>query len=280
MALALVSVVWLLLYAPGQRGLVNAWLSGLSFGAWEAGNNQSLLSNPWTALPAIMLLSIWQGLGFQTVILLAGLQGSGKTTTAAKLAKRLTREGRQPLLAALDVYRPAAIDQLETLGRQVKVPVFADREEKNVAKLAKRALEQATRDRHRAVILDTAGRLQIDADLVRGQAHALGRALAGEHVVHRLGEVLEVPLRAQPVTPSGTCHVVPPTGTSSGRAEVIRVWVSSGRAVARALARSGSSSENTSSSNNTGGSPTANATARWAASFTAKAMVLCSPCDP
>jgi signal recognition particle subunit SRP54 len=101
-----------------------------------------------------------------TVILLAGLQGSGKTTTAAKLAKRLTREGRQPLLAALDVYRPAAIDQLETLGRQVNVPVFADRSEKDVGKLAKRALEQATRDRHRALILDTAGRLQIDADLM------------------------------------------------------------------------------------------------------------------
>jgi signal recognition particle subunit SRP54 len=101
-----------------------------------------------------------------TVIVLAGLQGSGKTTTAAKLAKRLAREGRQPLLAALDVYRPAAIDQLETLGRQVNVPVFADRDEKNVAKLAKRALEQATRNRHRALILDTAGRLQIDADLM------------------------------------------------------------------------------------------------------------------
>jgi signal recognition particle subunit SRP54 len=101
-----------------------------------------------------------------TVILLAGLQGSGKTTTAAKLAKRLAREGRQPLLAALDVYRPAAIDQLETLGRQVNVPVFSDRGEKNVGKLAKRALDQATRDRHRALILDTAGRLQIDAELM------------------------------------------------------------------------------------------------------------------
>ncbi|MEX0907181.1 MAG: signal recognition particle protein [Gemmatimonadota bacterium] len=101
-----------------------------------------------------------------TVILLAGLQGSGKTTTAAKLAKRLAREGRQPLLAALDVYRPAAIDQLETLGRQVNVPVFSDRSEKNVAKLAKRALEQATKDRHRTLILDTAGRLQVDAELM------------------------------------------------------------------------------------------------------------------
>src|SRR5690348_11550797 len=70
-----------------------------------------------------------------TVILLAGLQGSGKTTTAAKLAKRMLREGRNPLLAALDVNRPAAIDQLETLGKQIKVPVFSDRGEKDVAKL-------------------------------------------------------------------------------------------------------------------------------------------------
>ena len=101
-----------------------------------------------------------------TVILLVGLQGSGKTTTAAKLAKRLAREGRQPMLAALDVYRPAAIDQLETLGRQVQVPVFADREESNVAKLARKALEAATAARHRALILDTAGRLQIDAEMM------------------------------------------------------------------------------------------------------------------
>ena len=101
-----------------------------------------------------------------TVILMVGLQGSGKTTTAAKLAKRLAREGRQPMLAALDIYRPAAIDQLETLGRQVQVPVFADREESNVAKLARKALEAATAARHRALILDTAGRLQIDAEMM------------------------------------------------------------------------------------------------------------------
>jgi signal recognition particle subunit SRP54 len=101
-----------------------------------------------------------------TVILLAGLQGSGKTTTAAKLAKRLAREGRQPLLAALDVYRPAAIDQLETLGGQVGVPVFANRGETNVAKLAAQALDRARSDRHRALILDTAGRLQIDESLM------------------------------------------------------------------------------------------------------------------
>ena len=102
-----------------------------------------------------------------TVILLAGLQGSGKTTTAAKLAKRLKREGREPMLAALDVQRPAAIDQLETLGRQVSVPVYSDRSEKDVGKLAKAALEAATRGRHRALILDTAGRLQIDDALMQ-----------------------------------------------------------------------------------------------------------------
>jgi signal recognition particle subunit SRP54 len=101
-----------------------------------------------------------------TVVMLVGLQGSGKTTTAAKLAKRFQREGRQPAMAALDPYRPAAIDQLETLGKQINVPVFADRQQKDVAKLAAWALEQAKAGRHRALILDTAGRLQIDADLM------------------------------------------------------------------------------------------------------------------
>lgn len=101
-----------------------------------------------------------------TVILLVGLQGSGKTTTAAKLAKRLAREGRAPLLAALDANRPAAIDQLETLGEQVGVPVFADRGQRDVTKLAAAAVERATRERNRAIIMDTAGRLQIDGELM------------------------------------------------------------------------------------------------------------------
>ncbi len=101
-----------------------------------------------------------------TIVLLVGLQGSGKTTTAAKLAKRLEREGKKPLLAALDVYRPAAIEQLEQLGRQISVPVFADRKEKDVAALARRAVERAESERRRAVVLDTAGRLQIDEALM------------------------------------------------------------------------------------------------------------------
>ena len=101
-----------------------------------------------------------------TVVMLVGLQGSGKTTTAAKLAKRMAREGRSPALAALDPYRPAAIDQLETLGKEIGVPVLADRSEKDVVRLARWAVEQARAARHRVVILDTAGRLQVDAELM------------------------------------------------------------------------------------------------------------------
>jgi signal recognition particle subunit SRP54 len=101
-----------------------------------------------------------------TVVMLVGLQGSGKTTTAAKLAKRMVREGRSPALAALDPYRPAAIDQLETLGKQIGVPVLADRSQHDVVNLAKWAVEEARTARNRAVILDTAGRLQIDAELM------------------------------------------------------------------------------------------------------------------
>src|SRR5690606_40764693 len=78
----------------------------------------------------------------------------------------LAREGRSPMLAALDVYRPAAIDQLETLGQQIGVPVYADRAERDVVALAKAALEAARRGRHRTLILDSAGRLQIDAELM------------------------------------------------------------------------------------------------------------------
>ncbi|HUF67357.1 MAG TPA: signal recognition particle protein [Longimicrobiales bacterium] len=101
-----------------------------------------------------------------TVVMLVGLQGSGKTTTAAKLAKRMVREGRSPALAALDPYRPAAIDQLETLGKEIGVPVLADRSEKDVVKLARWAVDEARAARHRVVILDTAGRLQVDAELM------------------------------------------------------------------------------------------------------------------
>lgn len=101
-----------------------------------------------------------------TVVMMVGLQGSGKTTTAAKLAARLQKESRQTRLIACDVYRPAAIDQLETLGNQLGIPVYAERETKDVTRIARNGLDQARRARDRVVIVDTAGRLQIDEDMM------------------------------------------------------------------------------------------------------------------
>ncbi|MHB1313617.1 MAG: signal recognition particle receptor subunit alpha, partial [Gemmatimonadaceae bacterium] len=101
-----------------------------------------------------------------TVVLMVGLQGSGKTTTAAKLARRLKGEGRQVRLIAADVYRPAAIDQLETLGKDLDIPVFADRTTTDVVKIARAGLEVSRRERDRVLIIDTAGRLQIDEDMM------------------------------------------------------------------------------------------------------------------
>ncbi len=102
-----------------------------------------------------------------TVIMMVGLQGSGKTTTAAKLALKLKGEGKQTRLIAADVYRPAAIDQLETLGKQLDVPVYSDRSTNDVVKIAKAGLDQSRRERDRVVIVDTAGRLQIDEDMMQ-----------------------------------------------------------------------------------------------------------------
>src|SRR5512141_3181708 len=101
-----------------------------------------------------------------TVVMMVGLQGSGKTTTAAKLARKLVGEGRPTRLVAADVYRPAAIDQLETLGRQLNVPVYADRTTQDVVKIAKAGIDDAKRARDRIVIIDTAGRLQIDEEMM------------------------------------------------------------------------------------------------------------------
>ncbi len=98
-------------------------------------------------------------------ILMVGLQGSGKTTSAAKLALRLKNEGRRPMLVAADLQRPAAIDQLETLGQRIDVPVYADRTSKP-RRLVKAALKEASKLGRDTVIIDTAGRLQIDQELM------------------------------------------------------------------------------------------------------------------
>jgi signal recognition particle subunit SRP54 len=101
-----------------------------------------------------------------TIVLMVGLQGSGKTTTAAKLARRLKNEGRPVRLVAADVYRPAAIDQLETLGQQLEIPVYADRDTQDVVRIARKGVDDARRARDRIVIVDTAGRLQIDDEMM------------------------------------------------------------------------------------------------------------------
>jgi signal recognition particle subunit SRP54 len=106
-----------------------------------------------------------------TVVMMVGLQGSGKTTTAAKLARKLRAEGRPTRLVAADVYRPAAIDQLETLGQQLGVPVYADRSTQDVVRIAKAGVDQAKRERDRVVIVDTAGRLQIDEEMMNELRH-------------------------------------------------------------------------------------------------------------
>ena len=101
-----------------------------------------------------------------TVILLVGLQGSGKTTTAAKLARRLKLEQKAPALVAADIYRPAAAEQLEQLGAQIGVPVFGQRATGNVVTLVQQALREVESARARTAIVDTAGRLQIDAEMM------------------------------------------------------------------------------------------------------------------
>ena len=102
-----------------------------------------------------------------TTIMLTGLQGSGKTTTCGKLGKRLLDSGRKPMFVAADLQRPAAIDQLEILGKQLGVPVFVDRECKDPVDVCKRALKQAKDLDVNVVILDTAGRLHVDDDLMK-----------------------------------------------------------------------------------------------------------------
>ena len=117
-----------------------------------------------------------------SVIMMVGLQGSGKTTTAAKLAKRLEREGRQVMLAACDLQRPAAIEQLDTLGKRIGVPVHAGQFGSDPVATARAAVEEARRRRRAVLVVDTAGRLQIDEPLM-GELGRLKRELAPQEIL-------------------------------------------------------------------------------------------------
>ncbi|CDA92241.1 signal recognition particle protein [Firmicutes bacterium CAG:238] len=101
-----------------------------------------------------------------TVLLMVGLQGTGKTTTCGKLAAYLKKHGKKPMLAACDIYRPAAIDQLEVVGKSVDVPVFTDRVNNKAEDIALKARKEAERRGYDVLIVDTAGRLQIDSELM------------------------------------------------------------------------------------------------------------------
>ena len=101
-----------------------------------------------------------------TTLLMVGLQGTGKTTTCGKLAAYLKKNGKKPMLAACDIYRPAAIDQLEVVGKTVDVPVFTDRGNKVAEDIALKAKNEAERRGYDVLIVDTAGRLQIDQELM------------------------------------------------------------------------------------------------------------------
>ena len=104
--------------------------------------------------------------GHPNIIMMLGLQGSGKTTSSAKLAVKLKQEGRNPLLVACDVYRPAAITQLKTLGSQIDVQVYTEDENTNVQDIVSHAIDYAKNNGFNTLILDTAGRLQIDTDMM------------------------------------------------------------------------------------------------------------------
>ena len=102
-----------------------------------------------------------------TIIMLVGLQGSGKTTTAGKLANLFRKQGKKPLLVACDIYRPAAIKQLQVVGAQLNIPVFSNEQSKDVVHIAKQAISVAISKLNDVIILDTAGRLQIDQELMQ-----------------------------------------------------------------------------------------------------------------
>lgn len=114
--------------------------------------------------------------GDPAVVLISGLQGSGKTTFSGKFASYLKKQGRQVLLVACDIYRPAAIDQLKVLGEQIGVEVYAEPENKNALEIANRALDYAKKNGKKIVIVDTAGRLAVDEQMMK-EIEALKKAL-------------------------------------------------------------------------------------------------------
>lgn len=117
-----------------------------------------------------------------SVIMLVGLQGSGKTTFAAKLAKYLKSKGKNPLLAACDVYRPAAIEQLKILGKQAGIPVYSNENEKDPLKISKEAVEHAKQNARDVLIIDTAGRLAIDEEMMN-EVSRIKSELAPEEIL-------------------------------------------------------------------------------------------------
>lgn len=120
--------------------------------------------------------------GDPAVILISGLQGSGKTTFTGKLAKLLKSQGKQVMLAACDIYRPAAITQLQVLGEQIDVEVYAEPENKNAVKIAEAAIKHAKKTGKKIVIVDTAGRLAVDEKMM-GEIEELKKALNRKSVV-------------------------------------------------------------------------------------------------
>jgi signal recognition particle subunit SRP54 len=114
------------------------------------------------------------------VIMMAGVQGSGKTTACAKLARMYKEKGKRPLLVAADLWRPAAVEQLMTLGSEIDVPVVSDG--KDAVKVAKAGVKQAAREGFDVVIVDTAGRLHVDADMMR-EARRVKDAISPHHVL-------------------------------------------------------------------------------------------------
>ena len=134
-------------------------------------------------------------------VLMVGLHGAGKTTTSAKLAKRMAKNGRTPMLVACDVYRPAAIDQLEFLAKQENFSCYLDRENKDVPSIARAGWEESKKNGSDIIIFDTAGRLQIDDDLV-SELEALKR----EVDPHEILLVADAALGQEAVNVAKTFH--------------------------------------------------------------------------